>query len=198
MTPFAVARHILFCAALALVSAVVVRAMINARVMDRPNVRSSHRSPTPKGGGVGIVVAFMLGIVVLYDYADFARIGDPYFRGVILAAFLIAVVSFLDDMRDLRFVVKLTAQLVAALAAVLSGLYVEVFNLPYVGPVDLGWGGALLTIGWILFATNAMNFIDGLNGLAAGTALVASLFLAGIAASQAGWFVYFAALLLAA
>ena len=51
---------------------------------------------------------------------------------------------------------------------------------------------------WILFATNAMNFIDGLNGLAAGTALVASGFLAAIAASQGGWFVYFASLLLAA
>jgi UDP-GlcNAc:undecaprenyl-phosphate GlcNAc-1-phosphate transferase len=198
MTLAAVLRHLLFCAGLAVVSAVVVRAMINARLMDRPNARSSHRSPTPKGGGVGIVVAFMLGIVVLYDYADFARIADPYFRGVILAAFLIAVVSFLDDIRDFRFVVKLAAQLVAAVAAVASGLYVQVFNLPYVGAADLGWGGAVLTLGWLLFATNAMNFIDGLNGLASGTALVACLFLAGIAASQAGWFVYFASLLLAA
>jgi len=54
-----------------------------------------------------------------------------------------------------------------------------------------------VTIGWILFATNAMNFIDGLNGLAAGTALVASVFLAIIAEAQDGWFVYFASLLLA-
>jgi len=52
-------------------------------------------------------------------------------------------------------------------------------------------------VGWILFATNAMNFVDGLNGLAAGTALVACGFLAGIAEWQGGWFVYFASLLLA-
>jgi UDP-GlcNAc:undecaprenyl-phosphate GlcNAc-1-phosphate transferase len=50
----------------------------------------------------------------------------------------------------------------------------------------------------ILFATNAMNFIDGLNGLAAGTTLVAAVFLAYIAQTQAGWFVYFAAMVLAA
>ncbi|MBV9538406.1 MAG: undecaprenyl/decaprenyl-phosphate alpha-N-acetylglucosaminyl 1-phosphate transferase [Acidisphaera sp.] len=198
MTFAAVLRHLLFCAALAVASAVVVRAMINARVMDSPNARSAHGKPTPKSGGVGIVVAFMLGIVVLYDYADFSRLADPYFRGVILAAFLIAVVSFLDDLRDWPFAVKLTAQLVAALAVVSSGLYIRVFNLPYLGSLDLGLLGAAATVAWILFATNAMNFIDGLNGLAAGTALVACLFLAGIAASQAGWFVYFASLLLAA
>jgi UDP-GlcNAc:undecaprenyl-phosphate GlcNAc-1-phosphate transferase len=54
------------------------------------------------------------------------------------------------------------------------------------------------TLAWILFATNAMNFIDGLNGLAAGTALVACAFLACIAEAEGGWFVYAAALLLAA
>ena len=56
----------------------------------------------------------------------------------------------------------------------------------------------MLTLGWILFATNAMNFIDGLNGLASGVAAIAGLFLALIAALAGGWFVYFAALLLAA
>jgi UDP-GlcNAc:undecaprenyl-phosphate GlcNAc-1-phosphate transferase len=140
----------------------------------------------------------MLGITVLYGYADFSRIADVYFRGVILAAFLIAVVAFLDDLRDWPFTVKLAAQLLAAAAAVGSGLYVETFNVPYVGPVDLGWLGIAATLAWLLFVTNAMNFIDGLNGLAAGTTLVACVFLAFVAAGQGGWFVYFAALLLAA
>ena len=199
MTLVAVLRHLVFAAGIALVSAVVVRAMINVRVMDLPNDRSSHAMPTPRGGGVGIVVGFLLGIAVLYGFASFARLADPYFRGVILASIAIAVVGFVDDVRDWPFIVKLAAQVAAALAAVGSGLYVEVFRLPGVGPVDLGWvAGAAVTLGWILFATNAMNFIDGLNGLASGTALVACGFLAGIAAVEGGAFVYFAALLLGA
>jgi len=198
MTAAALLKHLLFCAALAVVSAIVVRAMMDARVIDTPNARKSHTRPTPKGGGVGIVVAFMLGVSTLYGYADFSRLAEPYFRGVILASAAIAVVAFLDDIRDFRFTVKLAAQVLAACVAVGSGLYVRVFSLPSIGPVDIGPWGILVTIAWLLFVTNAMNFIDGLNGLASGTALVACCFLAGIAAGQQGWFVYFASLLLAA
>ena len=199
MTLIAVLRHLAFCACLAMVCALVVLAMLRAGVVDRPDARKAHRHPTPKGGGVGVVAAFLLGITVLYGYADFARLADEYFRGVILAAVSIAVVSYLDDLQDWPFTVKLVAQVLAASAAVGSGLYVRVFHLPYVGAFDVGWaGGVLFTLGWILFATNAMNFVDGLNGLAAGTALVACAFLAAIAGQQGGWFVYFASLLLAA
>jgi UDP-GlcNAc:undecaprenyl-phosphate GlcNAc-1-phosphate transferase len=84
------------------------------------------------------------------------------------------------------------------MVAIGSGLYVSHVNIPVRGPFDLGWLGPLLTLAWILFATNAMNFIDGLNGLASGVALVTCAFLAYIAKVQSGWFVYFASLLLAA
>jgi UDP-GlcNAc:undecaprenyl-phosphate GlcNAc-1-phosphate transferase len=198
MTLFAFLHHLAFCAGLAVLSAVMVRAMIGARVMDHPDPRKAHRAPTPKGGGVGVVVTFMLGISVLYGFADFSRLADPYFRSVILAAFMIAVVAFIDDLRDWPFTIKLAAQVLAALAAIGSGLYVRVYSVPYFGTVDLGWLGMVATLVWILFATNAMNFIDGLNGLAAGVALVACGFLALIAAEQQGWFVYFAAMLLGA
>jgi len=198
MTLLALLRHLLFAAALAAVSAITVRAMISARVMDLPTARKAHAAATPKGGGVGVVIAFMLGISILYSFADFARLADPYFRGVILAAFAIAVVSFMDDVYDWSFAVKLAAQVLAAAAAIGSGLYLTGFNLPYLGPVDVGWLGIPVTLLWVLFATNAMNFIDGLNGLAAGVSLVACGFLAAIAAGQQGWFVYFAALLMAA
>jgi len=198
MTVLAFARHLILCGALALVSAVVVVAMMSAGVIDRPAARKAHTRPTPKGGGMGIVVAFLLGIAVLYSTASFARIADPYFLGVILGAALIAVVSYLDDVRDWPFTIKLAAQVVAALAVIGSGLWVRVFNVPGVGGVDVGWFGVVATLGWIVFATNAMNFIDGLNGLCAGVALIACGFLAGIAQSAGGLFVYAAAMLLAA
>ena len=191
-------RHLAFATGLALVSALVVLAMTSVGVMDRPDPRKAHARPTPKGGGVGVVVAFMLGLSILYGYAEFARLADPYFRGVILAALAIAIVSYLDDLRDWPFVVKLAAQVGAALTAILSGLYVERFSLPGLGAVQAGEWGAAATLLWIVFATNAMNFVDGLNGLASGTALVACVFLAAMAETQGGQFVYAASLLLAA
>jgi UDP-GlcNAc:undecaprenyl-phosphate GlcNAc-1-phosphate transferase len=198
MTPAALLRHLLFCAGLAGLSAAIVRLMIGARLLDRPDHRKAHDRPTPKGGGVGIVAAFLVGIGTLYAFASFARLADGYFIGLIAASCAIAAVAFLDDLRDFPFTIKLAAQLLAAAAAVASGLFVRVYNLPWVGPVDIGWLGAVPTLAWIVFATNALNFIDGLNGLASGVVLIACGFLAGIGASQGGWFVYFASLLLGA
>jgi UDP-GlcNAc:undecaprenyl-phosphate/decaprenyl-phosphate GlcNAc-1-phosphate transferase len=198
MTLVAVLRHLAFATGLALLSAAVVQMMIAVRVMDRPDPRKVHTRDTPKGGGVGVVVAFLIGIAVLYRFAEFARLADPYFTGVIEASMAIAVVAFLDDLYDWKFTIKLAAQILAAVVAVSSGIYVVNYRVPYVRPFDIGWLAPLLTVLWLLFATNAMNFIDGLNGLAGGVALIAAAFLAGIAAAHGGWFAYFAALLLVA
>jgi UDP-GlcNAc:undecaprenyl-phosphate/decaprenyl-phosphate GlcNAc-1-phosphate transferase len=198
MTRLALLHHLAFAGCLALLSAALVRGMIAVRVMDAPDARKSHSRPTPKGGGVGIVAAFLVGIVVLYRFAEFARLAEQYFLGVIAASVLIAIVSFLDDLWDWPFAVKLAAQLLAALAAVGSGVYVMDYRLPYVGALYVGWIGGPATLAWILFVTNAMNFIDGLDGLAGGVALIGAAFLAGIAAAHGGWFAYFASLLLAA
>ncbi len=55
--------------------------MTRAGVLDTPDARKAHNRPIPKGGGVGVVAAFLLGMALLYRYAGFARIADPYFRG---------------------------------------------------------------------------------------------------------------------
>jgi UDP-N-acetylmuramyl pentapeptide phosphotransferase/UDP-N-acetylglucosamine-1-phosphate transferase len=123
MTLAAFLRHLGFAALLILLSAATVRLMIAARVMDTPAARKMHEQPTPKGGGVGIVVTFLIGIAVLYQFAAFTRLADPYFRGVIEASVAIAVVAFLDDLFDWPFTVKLGAQVLAGLVAVGSGLY---------------------------------------------------------------------------
>jgi UDP-GlcNAc:undecaprenyl-phosphate/decaprenyl-phosphate GlcNAc-1-phosphate transferase len=198
MTFAALLRHLGFAAVLVLLSAAIVRMMIAIRVMDRPDARKAHHRPTPKGGGVGIVLAFLFGISVLYNFAEFARLADPYFRGVIEASVAIALVAFLDDVYDWPFIVKLGAQVLAALVAVGSGLYVSDFRIPYIGPLPFARAGVAATMVWLLFTTNAMNFIDGLNGLAGGVALVACLFIVFIAEQHGGWFAYAAAGLLAA
>jgi UDP-GlcNAc:undecaprenyl-phosphate GlcNAc-1-phosphate transferase len=180
------------------VSALIAWAMIHVRVLDRPDARKVHAVATPKGGGVGIVAAFLIGIACLYAFASFSRLANGYFIGVIAASAAIALVAFLDDLRDWPFAVKLGAQILAASAALGTGLFVSVYRIPYFGGVRIGSWGLLPSLFWILFTTNAMNFIDGLDGLAGGVVLIACAFLAVIGAAQGGWFLYFAALLLAA
>jgi len=198
MTLAAFLRHLAFAGGMIALSALVVRLMISLRVMDTPEARKAHIRPTPKGGGVGIVVAFLVGIAFLYRFAEFARVGDPYFLGVIEAASAIAIVSLLDDVYDWPFTIKLATQVAAALVAVGSGLYVADFRVPFVDLPPSAAIGIPATLIWLLFVTNAMNFIDGLNGLASGVSLIAALFLAYIAFSHGGAFGYAASSLLAA
>jgi UDP-GlcNAc:undecaprenyl-phosphate GlcNAc-1-phosphate transferase len=198
MTFFAILRHLAFGALLAVLSAIVVRAMIALRVMDTPEARKAHEQPTPKGGGAGIVIAFLVGLLLLYRFAEFARLANEYFVGVIGAALAIAVVAFLDDLFDWPFVVKLSIQALAALVAVGTGIYLHDYRIPYLGSVYVGWTGPPVTLIWLLFTTNAVNFIDGLNGLASGVILIACLFLAYFSAGYGGWFCYAASGMLAA
>lgn len=172
--------------------------MMAVGVLDRPDARKAHAAPVPKGGGVGVVAAFLAGTAILYAVAGFARIADAYALGLIAASAAIAAVAYLDDLRDWPFTVKLAAQLAAAAVAVLSGIVVSRVNVPGWGSVALGAAGVALTLGWILFTTNALNFIDGLNGLASGVSLIACAALAVIAATMGAWFVYFTSLMLAA
>jgi UDP-GlcNAc:undecaprenyl-phosphate GlcNAc-1-phosphate transferase len=193
----ALPRHLALLAGLALFSGIIVRVMIAVGVPDRPDARKAHVNVTPKSGGVGVVAAFLLGVLLLYHYGQVSRLSEGRFLGIIGAAVMMALVSFVDDIFDVSFVIKLAAQFISAAIAVAAGLWVHVFALPYWGTVDIGLLGVPLTFAFILFVTNAMNFIDGLNGLAAGVTLFACLFLAGIAVVYHGFFVYTAALLLA-
>jgi UDP-GlcNAc:undecaprenyl-phosphate GlcNAc-1-phosphate transferase len=198
MTPLAILRHMAFGVGLAILSAIVVRAMIALRVMDTPEARKAHDRPTPKGGGAGIVVAFLVGLLLLYRFGEFARLANEYFLGVIAASIAIAVVAFLDDLYDWPFTVKLGIQALAALVAVGTGIYIHDYRIPYVGPVYVGWIGPPITLAWLLFTTNAVNFIDGLNGLASGVTLIACGFLAYFSAGYGSWFCYAASGMLAA
>jgi UDP-GlcNAc:undecaprenyl-phosphate GlcNAc-1-phosphate transferase len=190
--------YLLFFVALAGLSAGIVRMMIRLGTLDHPGIRSSHVRPTPKGGGVGIVVTFVLGTSLLFLGAHHARVPNLPFLGLIAASVGIAVISYIDDVRSWSFTVKLGTQLAAAMVAIGCGIRFHTLNLPWLGAVDTGWLGIPLTAAWIVFATNALNFIDGLNGLASGAVALACLFLAGFAWAQADGFVQMACLVLTA
>jgi UDP-GlcNAc:undecaprenyl-phosphate GlcNAc-1-phosphate transferase len=198
MSIAALVSHLFFACLLGLLSAVIVRVMIRVGTLDHPGARSSHVVPTPKGGGVGIDVSFAVGTLTLYLGADHARIPNLPFLGFMAASLCIAAVSYADDTLDMSFAVKLAAQLGAAIVAMACGIVLRVVHLPWVGAVDLGWLGWPVTGAWILFVTNAVNFIDGLNGLASGSVGIACIFMTCIAWTQGDGFVFVAALMLAA
>jgi UDP-GlcNAc:undecaprenyl-phosphate/decaprenyl-phosphate GlcNAc-1-phosphate transferase len=193
-----VLKHLLLVLPLVALSALVVRAMIRWPILDVPNARSAHAVVTPRGGGVGPVLAFILGMVGLYEFADFARIAERQFIGVILAAAAIALVGLVDDVRDLSARLRLFCQFAAAMVALLTGLSLTHLSMPGFGAVQLGWLGPVITLFWIMGCTNAVNFMDGLDGLVAGTLVIACAALAAIALSLGGGFVYAAALFLTA
>ncbi|HEX7198868.1 MAG TPA: glycosyltransferase family 4 protein, partial [Dongiaceae bacterium] len=142
----AVATGLLTC----LTTRVLIPILTRREILDRPNERSSHRVPTPRGGGIAVVGSILLAWIVL---ALTDSVPSGVF-GVALGAVLLAAVSWLDDLRGLSPVVRLLAQA----AAVAVGILV----LP--GPRDLLYLAAigLVWIWWI----NLFNFMDGIDGLA--------------------------------
>lgn len=168
------------------------------KILDTPNERSSHTQPTPRGGGIAIVLAFLAGIALIHLIGDSSPIYTQYFLGFFLSSLAIATISFLDDFRICPTYIKLVGYLAATFVAMLAGLVIDITHFPYLGEVHWGIWGYPLTFLWIFGLTNAYNFVDGLDGLATSTAVIAALFLSIISFQQGSHFIYLAALTLAA
>ena len=147
------------------------------KLLDVPNDRSSHRIPKPRLGGVAIVTAFYATVATLYLLGR-----DPFPTNRLAAGFLtggglLALMGIVDDLHHLDARVKLALQVAAALAVVASGGILTELRLPLVGAFGLGWISVPFTLLWIVAMINFYNFIDGLDGLAAGVGMIAALFL---------------------
>lgn len=179
--------HALLLGALAALSAALAWAMARWRLlMDAPNDRSSHVLPTPRGGGIGIVVAAMAAWIVFWNAGFASRQAGLPELGLALGAAIVAVAGLLDDRRAQPAWLKFGAQATASAIAIACGLSIERLPLPGLGTVELGpVAGAALAFLWLAGLTNAFNFMDGLDGLAAATATIAACFLA-VAAHRAG------------
>jgi UDP-GlcNAc:undecaprenyl-phosphate/decaprenyl-phosphate GlcNAc-1-phosphate transferase len=135
-------------------------------VVDRPEQRRLNRRPIPRLGGLAI----FLGIVV--PALAFLRLGDEM-RGILIGAGVACVVGAVDDFRGLAPLPKLAGQVLAASIAVSFGVWIDHFTLPFLGAVDLPeWVGGPLTVFWIVAVMNMVNFLDGLDGLAAGVCAI--------------------------
>lgn len=189
----------MFTLTIAGLSAVVTFLLVrHLKAFDIPNERSSHTQVTPRGGGVGIVCGFLIGISLIHILGDKAPIFTQYFMGFLLSGLILAVIAFYDDFHAISFRFKLGGQLLAIVFGLGSGIVIDQVHMPILGEVDFGLWAYPLTFLWLLGLTNAYNFIDGLDGLAASTALIAALFLAYITFLQGSHFIYLASLALAA
>ena len=124
--------------------------------------RRMHKVPIPRMGGMAIVIGFLLCTFLFVEL-------DRQMWGVLLGAIIILVVGVLDDCLTLRALPKFLAQIVAALIVYFSGNEIRYVSNPFsAGLLDLGVFSGFVTVVWIVMMTNAVNFIDGLDGLAVG------------------------------
>ena len=137
--------------------------------VDRPGGRRVNRSPVPRMGGLAISLGFL---VVVPAFCP----AEKPISGLLGGAALIVLMGALDDLFDLRPAVKLLAQLAAAALAVRGGIVLGAVSAFSGGSITLPFSlAAALTVLWIVACTNAVNFIDGLDGLAVGVSAIGSL-----------------------
>jgi UDP-GlcNAc:undecaprenyl-phosphate GlcNAc-1-phosphate transferase len=191
MAASALASHLIFALLLFLMSAGLTWLMMRVRILDVPNHRSSHARPVPNSGGVAIVCAAMAGFVTVFAVSDAVRISEFHMVGLGLAAVAIVIVSLLDDMGRLKtFRIKLATQLFAATVLLVFDIVVREITLPFIGSFEVGWWGYPLTLLWVVGMTNMFNFMDGLNGLAGGTAVLVAAFFGLVTYVQGSLFIY--------
>ena len=138
--------------------------------------RDSHTSPTPRIGGVGMFVGLLAGLAVAASFGWFKTIFNepgPIFA-VLAAAGIITVIGLLDDLVDLDWTLKLAGQFIAA--AVIAWQGVQLVSVPIFGLTVGSYGVSLITTVLVMVVVmNAVNFIDGLDGLAAGVVAIGTL-----------------------
>ena len=153
--------------ALALVGVPLVRALARAwGVLDAPAARKVHAVATPLLGGAAVYAAFAAAVLFNFNFS-------VQLKGVALGATIIVAVGVLDDLFDVAARFKLTGQIVAVAVAMAYGVVLDT--------IPAAWPGAhavnlLLTLLWFVTVTNALQFLDGMDGLAAGLGAVAALF----------------------
>jgi UDP-GlcNAc:undecaprenyl-phosphate GlcNAc-1-phosphate transferase len=150
---------------------IIIRMARFLEVLDLPASRKLHAEPTPLLGGLAIFTAF--GVSILAN-----SILDHQVVSIMIGGSLLATVGILDDVWGVPAAVKLLAQLLAVAVVVSSGVVLTLFPQSVVGDV----ANAALTLVWLLGITNAMNFFDGMDGLATGLSIITAGFLGLFAA----------------
>lgn len=139
--------------------------------------RDVHREPTPRLGGIAMFGGLCAGLIVadhLYNLDGVFQLSNEP-RALLSGAALIWLIGVLDDKFEIDALIKLGGQMIAAAVMVIQGLTILWLPIPGIGTVALTqWQGTLLTVALVVITINAVNFVDGLDGLAAGMVCIAS------------------------
>lgn len=158
---------VIFCASY-LGVALYRRLSLSNEILAIPNERSSHSEPTPHGAGIVIVIICLLTYVPISVF-----VSGSFSWGYFFGAVLIASISFLDDIKPIRFTWRLLAH---SLAAILLIVDVDTWHgITMLGGLQLGNFGYVLTFIWIVWMVNSYNFMDGIDGLAGLQAVIAGV-----------------------
>ena len=151
-------------------------------MLDSPDSRKLHMQATPLLGGAAVLTGFLAALLI-------NGIFSPELAAILIASFALFTVGVVDDYREISAGIKLIAQIICAVLVISCGIVLRV--IPTGFGIFAQMGNALLTVTWIIGITNAMNFFDGMDGLAAGLGAMIAFFLGVVAFQTAqpliGW-----------
>jgi UDP-GlcNAc:undecaprenyl-phosphate GlcNAc-1-phosphate transferase len=170
----------------ALMTPVARRMALAVGAIDQPDSRKVHRAPIPRMGGLAVVLscALVIGAMALFGLPGVEALSEDnnFVLALAVSVLPIFLVSVMDDVRPLRALPKLAAQIAGASMAIYFGIRLPEEVHLFGDAIPLGVLAVPITLLWIVGVTNAFNLVDGLDGLSAGLALVSALSLAGVSA----------------
>jgi UDP-GlcNAc:undecaprenyl-phosphate GlcNAc-1-phosphate transferase len=149
-------------------------------LLDVPGYRSSHKRPTPTTGGLTIVTAFFLGMI-LVQFLPVHWERPRWLWWFVAGAGLVAVHGLIDDLRTFPPLLRLLLFGIVAGLPVVGGIRLEAFAIPLFGVIELGVLEIPISLIWIIAIICFYNFMDGIDGLAVGVGVIVTGFLAYIA-----------------
>ena len=154
----------------AILTPFVRRISFKVGAIDKPTARRVNKVPMPTMGGLAIFIAFNFSLFFLLRN----QIPNPQFYGIFFGECIILVTGIIDDIFELKPIQKMIGILLAALAVYLfANVRMTTLTFPFIGIVNFGWFSLPITLLWIAAITNAINLLDGLDGLATGVTIIA-------------------------
>ncbi len=161
----------------------LIRFCHNHNYLDQPGGRKIHKKAVPRLGGLVMFISFIAagGTGLLFYPSLIDEIGYELI-GITLSLIVLLIAGLIDDLRGLSPLQKLIFQSVAALLTIYFGYQIRLLTIPFEGTVSLGLWGMPVTFIWIVGLINAMNFLDGMDGLATGVGFIvaATFFVSGL------------------